>query len=190
MRRLAALLLALACASVAGAAFADDVRASADAYFDAENVWNGVYVGLGATAIASGVALATRDDDGFRAAGYPVLAIGGIQLVSGIVYLALTPGWRSQAEAQIEAGDIASERERMQSVEGGFMYYKLAEGLVAVTGLVVGIVGAVRNDDLMMGAGTGLGCAAMTQLTMEHITHDVAKDYLRALRRADATARF
>jgi hypothetical protein len=118
------------------------------------------------------------------------LAVGGIQLVSGIVYLALTPGWRSQASVQINAGDLRSERERMESVEGGFMYYKLAEGLVALTGLVVGIVGAVRNDDLMMGAGTGLGCAAMTQLTMEHITHDVAKAYLRALRRSEPIARF
>ena len=97
------------------------------------------------------------------------------------MYLALTPGWRREAEVQLDAGDLTPERERMESVEAGFVYYKVSEGVVATTGLVLGIVGAARADDLLMGVGAGLGCAAMTQLTMEHITHDVAKEYLRAL---------
>ena len=150
-------------------------------YFEAENVWNGVYVGLGAGAVGLGTVLATRDDAGVRAAGYPVIAVGGIQLVIGIVYLALTPGWRSDARAAFASGDVIAERERMESVESGFVYYKIAEGVVATTGLVLGIVGAARAHPVLMGVGAGLGCAAMTQLTMEHITHDVAKDYLKVL---------
>jgi hypothetical protein len=52
-----------------------------------------------------------------------------------------------------------------------------------VTGLVLGVVGAARDDARMMGAGSGLGCAALGQLVMEHATHDVASGYLRALER-------
>ncbi|HZO17156.1 MAG TPA: hypothetical protein VFB62_27955, partial [Polyangiaceae bacterium] len=125
---------------------------------------------------------ATREDSGLRAAGYPVIAVGGIQLVIGIVYLALTPGWRADARATFASGNVTAERERIESVESGFVYYKIAEGVVATTGLVLGIVGAARAHPVLMGVGAGLGCAAMTQLTMEHITHDVAKDYLEVLR--------
>jgi hypothetical protein len=179
-------MLVLACSLGAEAARADDMRHRTEAYFDAENLWNGIYVGLGATGIGVGAALATRDDPGLKAAGYPVMAVGGIQLVIGIVYLALTPGWRREAEAQLAAGDLTPERERMESVEAGFVYYKISEGVVATTGLVLGAVGAARADDVLMGVGAGLGCAAMTQLTMEHITHDVAKEYLRALEAASS----
>lgn len=176
VRRVLAWLVVLGL-SGSGEALADP----AEDYFDAENLWNGVYVGLGASAVTVGTVLATRDDAGLRAAGYPAIAVGGIQLVIGIVYLALTPGWRTDARAAFASGNVTAERERMESVESGFVYYKIAEGVVATTGLVLGIVGAARAHPVLMGVGAGLGCAAMTQLTMEHITHDVAKDYLKVL---------
>jgi hypothetical protein len=170
---------------MAGApARAQQLPDAAEIYFCREDVWNGAYVGLGATLVGVGSALATRDDPRMAAAGWPVIAVGGIEVVVGVVYLALTPGFRADAEAAVRSGTFVSdELERMRAVESGFLYYKLAEGAAAATGVALGVAGAVTHDDTLFGVGAGLGVAAMVQLTMENITHEVARDYIDDLER-------
>jgi hypothetical protein len=162
------------------------LRDTADVYFCREDLWNGVYVGLGATMIGVGSALVTRDDPKMSAAGWPVIAVGGIETVVGVVYLALTPGFRADADAQLAQGSRAfvdAQLERLRGVEGNFIYYKLAEGAAGLTGIGLGVAGAVTHDDTLFGVGAGLGVAAMVQITMENITHEVARRYMHALER-------
>jgi hypothetical protein len=188
-----AVALALGCSTGASIASAQTragpdpaLRAAVETYYDCEDLYNGVYVGLGSANAAAGIALATREDAGLRGAGIAITSVGGIQLLSGILYLALSPGWRKEAMSRLardEADFLAHERERVASVESMFVYYKLAEATAVVTGLVLGSVGAARDNPSLMGAGAGLGASASLQLTMEHITHDVAKAYLFTLER-------
>jgi hypothetical protein len=194
MRPSVAALMVLASALLARSAAAADApafSAVSDRYFGQEDLWNGIYVGVGAANIAGGVALATRQDTGLRAAGYPAIVFGGVQLVVGVVYLAITPGFRADARAALAKGPgeaVRSERARMRKVEAGFKYYKTVEGTIGLTGLVLGVVGAARRSEAMMGAGVGLGVSACFQLVLEHSTHDVAKAYLRALDGISVTA--
>jgi hypothetical protein len=181
VKQLAPALVVLLSAARASAGDADEALSR---YYDEEDRYNGVYVGLGSTLIASGVALATRDDDGLRAAGYPAIAVGGIQLVVGASYLVLTRGWKADAEAALRRGVrhfVTSERERVGSVEPSFFWFKLADATVALTGLAIGIGGAASGDDVVTGVGAGLGVSACTELVMGHITHDIARRYLRDL---------
>ena len=106
------------------------------------------------------------------------------ELGQGVVYLAITPGLRADAAAALERGPaafVAEQRERMETVEAGFLWYKLVESATAATGLGLGIAGAVTRDDVLLGVGAGLGVAAMAQLTMENIVHETACRYLGAL---------
>ncbi|MCA9621824.1 MAG: hypothetical protein KC731_22525 [Myxococcales bacterium] len=163
---------------------APPLREAAETYYDREDLYNGVYVGLGSVQTAAGIALITRPDPGLRAAGVAFTAVGGIQLLTGVIYLALNPGWRREALTTL-ASDEASfqntERTRMATIESRFIYFKLAELTAIATGLVLGSVGAARDQPLLMGAGAGLGVAASGQLVMEHIVHDAARDYLFTL---------
>jgi hypothetical protein len=166
---------------------------AADRYFAEENLCNAVYVGLGGLNVALGTALATRDDPALAGAGFPLIALGGAELVAGIVFLAATPGWRARAEtalARAPAMFVELERDRMRSVEGAFVYYKLIDAAVVLTGLSLGIAGAASDDARLFGAGLGLGVGGVAQLTMEHITHDVARRYLDALERAPVALRW
>ena len=177
----------------AGAQDRNEMRRLSERYYFEEDVWNGTYLALGSVNVAAGIALVTRDDDGIEGAGYPVIAIGGIQLAVGAIYLALTPGWRSNAYAMIDrdpAEYVRVERERIAGVEAGFPYYKLAELTASTTGLVLGSVGAAENEDTLMGVGAGLGVSAALQLVMESITHDVAKRYLKALKGTHIEVKF
>jgi hypothetical protein len=162
------------------------LRSAAERYFEQENLYNGIYVGLGASLMGTGIALTTRDDDGLVAAGVPVIAVGGVQMAVGIAYLALTPGWQRDASATLHEDPdafVRQERERVGAAESLFRYYKIAEGVTALTGIGIGVAGAATDDATLMGVGSGLGVAACIQLVMEHITHDVAKSYLAALDR-------
>jgi hypothetical protein len=155
-------------------------------YYDDENICNGVYVGLGAAGIGTGIALATQGDPALAASGYPVMAIGAVQVVLGVVYLALTPAWRREARAQLARAPAVLRREegaRIASVEPLFPYFKLGEAVVIATGLGLGSAGAATQHDVLLGAGTGLALSAVGQLTMEHLVHDVAKRYRRELER-------
>jgi len=183
-------LVAAACLAGTTPSWADPgdrrerLRDAVETYYDGEDLFNGVYVGLGGANAAAGVALITRDDSGLRAAGVAMTSVGAVQLLSGVVYLALSPGWRQEAMRSLARDeDVFLEREgaRISSVESMFLYFKLAELTAVVTGMVIGSVGAARGQHAMMGAGAGLGAAASLQLSMEHITHDLAKDYLFTL---------
>ncbi len=163
------------------------LRAAATRYFASENLYNGLYLGIGATNVGIGSLLATRDDAGLRAAGYPVIAVGGIELVVGAVYLGLTPGWRREAIAELDRDTsefLLKQRARLRGVESGFKYYEITDGVAAAAGLGIGIGGAASGKDAIAGAGAGLGAVAFAQLTMDLITHEVAKRYLAALEHA------
>jgi hypothetical protein len=183
------LAIALLAPESARANEVESSRAAAERYFRSENLYNGLYVAVGSTNAAIGAALVTRDDSGVRAAGYPLIAVGGIQLVVGVVYLALTPGWRRDAFHALALGHqrfLTSQRERIRSVERGFLYYELIDGAAAATGFGIGLAGAIKQNDVLAGVGTGLGTVAFAQLTMDLITHEVAKHYLAELERPTA----
>ncbi len=178
--------LALAILLATAPARAEDPRdaplaAAARRYFDSENLYNGLYLAVGGSNAGVGALLATRADPGLRAAGYPLIAVGGIEVIVGAVYLGLTPAWRREAFAELARGRaefLAKQRDRLGGIERGFRYYELTDGAAALTGLAIGIGGAVKDNDTLAGVGAGLGAVAFAQLTMDLITHEVAKRYL------------
>jgi hypothetical protein len=189
MRLCVALAAFLLSADARAAERDETLAAAAERYFAAENLYNGLYIGIGSSNAAIGAVLATRADAGLRAAGYPLIAVGGIELIVGIVYLGLTPGWRREAFAALDRGRgefLEKQRARLAAIEKNFLYYELVDGAAAAAGLTLGVVGAARRQEALAGAGAGLGAVAFAQLTMDLITHEVAASYLRALDRAAA----
>ena len=115
MRSATSILVVLILIS-SGARADERLREATETYWDREDIWNGVYVGLGAVNIGGGVALATREDDGLAGAGYPIIAVGGIQLLTGVIFLALSPGGRRDSLEALERDSEAfrvRERERI-----------------------------------------------------------------------------
>lgn len=162
-----------------------DLSSRSNRYFDEEDFYNTAYVVVGAAMTTGGIFAAAQDDDaGVRAFGIPLIAVGAIELAVGAIYLGLTPGLRSDADAQLARGPGAfldAERPRVRSLEGNFVYYKIVEGVVAGAGLGLIVAGAAADHEALRGVGAGLLTAGFVQLQLEHLTHDVARRHLEAL---------
>lgn len=154
-------------------------------YFDAEDLCNATYVGLGATLVAGGaLAVGFSDDEVLASAGPPLLVVGGIEIVLGAIYLGLTPEFREDAQRSRATSAslwLRDQTERMRSIESSFIYFKLATGAVIVGGVALSAVGASTDEGALQGIGFGLATAASAEFGMQHVTHGVARDYLTAL---------
>jgi hypothetical protein len=139
---------------------------------------------LGATSIAAGAWLVSRDDAFSEGAGYPLLSVGAIQFGTGVGYLIWSAYKRKEvvAAAKKDApGTAKIELERMAPINSGFPIYKIVEATAAATGFGVLIAGKIKDDSQWMGIGTSLGAAALVQLGMEFLAQAVAHKYTRAL---------
>lgn len=174
--------LASACLAVTlGApspASAQDLGADLDRYLSAEYVMNGAFVGVGAANLSVGAWALTREDPFTQGMAPPLLAVGGVQLTVGAVYLALTPGLGRRSHARLALdpeGYRREERARIEGVIGLFPWFLAADGAALLAGAVSFGVGVANDDDYVTGVGAGLLVSAPIQLALDAITLVFAK---------------
>lgn len=148
----------------------DTFDAIAEHYFEREDQLNAAYLGLGSLQIGMGAWLLNQDHAFEQGLGGPLVAVGSIQVITGALYLALTPGFRARAEP-------ALEDQRMQTLRPLFPLFQSVEAAAAVAGLVTWIVGSAQEDALMRGVGAGLAFSATGQLLMESAARAIASQY-------------
>ncbi len=157
--------------------------AAAATYFAGERAQGAAWSAVGAVAITTGALALARGDDLARGAGYPLLAVGVIQLGAGVVSY-LSPPRRSRRIRAALARDpqaIGGELRRMRRVEFAFDALRVTEvALIAVgAGLVIG--GARADRDVLVGIGGGLGFQALAMLALDAAAEDRAARYVERL---------
>jgi hypothetical protein len=152
------------------AAAAQPLDADLDDNITAEYAMNGAFVGVGAASLGVGGWALTRDDPFTQGMGYPLVAVGGVQLAVGAVYLALTPGVHRRGRATLRA-DVAryraEEGARIDGVVRLFPWFLGADGAAVASGGVALAIGLADGDARLAGVGVGLLAAGALQLALD-----------------------
>ena len=151
------------------------------AYFTAEKQGGLLLVALAAASFAlGGWLLATKHL--FSAMAWPLLVLGGLELVIGIT----VAGRAGSQVAAIEAGlrdtraaTITGEVERMARINGTFELLKKVEVALVVVGLVLAVA---RPAPATLGAiGLGLALQCVVLLVFDTFAHHRAEHYVQWL---------
>ncbi len=184
-------LLAATLALAPALASAQDAQRDLDRYVLRENINNGLFTAVGAASVTAGAVLLTRDDELLRGAGYPLVVAGSIQLVFGVVYLAITPGIRERGTRLI-ATDAAEYRRRegarIDGIVGAFPWIYAVDGaLLAAGGVALG-VGLAGDDRSVTGVGIGCLAAGVAELALDVFGGWTAREHSRGVRSIGVTA--
>ena len=184
MRR-AAWTLALGMSLVGRAAAAQTPGGDLDAYVTAEYAMNGAFVGVGAASVGVGAWALTRDDPFAQGMGYPLVALGSVQLVVGAVYLVLTPGVQRRGSAMLSE-DVAryrvEEGRRIDGVVRLFPWFLAADGAAVAGGGAALAFGLAEGDARLTGVGVGLLATGVLQLALDATTFVFARRHQRGVR--------
>lgn len=152
-----------------------------DTWFEGERNGSAVLVGAGLLSLGGGVLLASQDDDLAQGLGITYAIFGGLELAFAASYNAGLPGRRAELEGQLRrdpAGTRLAERERMQGVADRFFIYRIAEGVIAATGVALMIGGTVSDEDTVTGVGLGLATQVAFILLFDQFVEHRAYAYL------------
>lgn len=152
-----------------------------DTWFEGERNGSAVLVGAGLLSLGGGVLLASEDDDFAKGLGITYGIFGGLELAFAAAYNAGLPGRRADLEGQLRrdpAGTRLAERERMQGVADRFFIYRIAEAVIAGTGVALMIGGTVADEDGATGVGLGLATQGGFILLFDQFVERRAYAYL------------
>lgn len=151
-------------------------------YFAAEKFESVFFIAAGVVAIAVSLWL-WRTGDPFRGMGFPLVAIGLIQLgVGGGVFLR-TDRQVAALRAQLASSPAefkAAELPRMETVQRNFAIYKWAE--IALLFIGVAMIVLLRRRELLYGVGLGLLIQAGLMLTLDVFAEHRGARYLEQVR--------
>lgn len=177
--------LALGMSLCGRAAAAQSLTEDLDAYVTAEYAMNGAFVGVGAASVGAGAWALTRDDPFVQGVGYPLVALGSVQLVVGAVYLALTPGVQRRGRAMLSE-DLARYRDeegrRIDGVVRLFPWFLAADGAAVAGGGAALAVGLAEGGAMLTGVGVGLLATGALQLALDATTLVLARRHQRGVR--------
>lgn len=184
MRSLLLFLLlsaSLALADEAPRLTVEQLRPHVHAYFEGER-WAGLPFGVaGAGALAGGILLATSGSELGRSAGWVNIGFGALELAAGLVLFLATPARLRSLDAQLTedpAAFAAKEQARVTRIRTLFQPVLLGVWAAAgVAGGVVAGVGALRQDEVMLGLGLGLALQGLVFFLLDWAVLDRANAY-------------
>ena len=151
------------------------------AYFAAEKQGGLLLIALAAASLALAVSLfATKSP--VSAMAWPVLVLGGIELVIGVTVATRTAAQVAELEAGLQSRrtvTITSEIERMARVNGTFVLIKKVEVALIALGLVFALVRPAPETLGAVGLGIVLQCAVL--LVFDTFAHHRALHYVEWL---------
>lgn len=169
-----------------GAIDAAQMRADMHAYFSGElpgGIW---LMGIGAPALAGGTALVLQPNAFTRGLAYPLLAVGAIELVAGMAFCVNSIRRVPRFDREIGSRPAAfrdTELSRMRSVNRQMSLLEAAEiTLVLASGVLAG-AGALSQQDLLTGIGTGLMLQSSILLVYDQLAGRRAALYTQSLAR-------
>jgi hypothetical protein len=193
--RLLTLLVCLSCPAALAqpSLLPADARAQQDPVAVALHTWHrgerasglGPFLGAGlATGVAGGllVASGTTLD---RSAGWPLLTVGALELVAGLIFGLSSFGREDERAAALladRAGFLTAERARVARITSRFQPILLAvEAAITLGGGVTAGVGALQRNDTLLGVGLGLAVQGLVLFLLDWAVLDRAQAYETAL---------
>lgn len=153
-------------------------------YFRGERLGGVGFSSVGLSSLVAGGLMLRSSADFYQGMSYPLLALGGIQLlVGGAVLYTPTPRmrrFRKQIGAD-PAGYRTGESKRIRGVKLTFKILVIAELAMAAAGAGMAIYGARADKDLIAGIGVGLSVEAALLLLQDSLASRRASRYLDAL---------
>jgi hypothetical protein len=151
------------------------------AYFAAEKHGGVLLIALAVASLAfAGYLFATKSP--FSAMAWPVLVLGGIELVIGLTIATRTAAQVAELEAGLQAKrnvTITAEIERMARVNGTFEAIKKVEVALIAMGLVFALIRPAPETLGAVGLGIVLQCAVL--LVFDTVAHHRAIHYVEWL---------
>lgn len=160
-------------------------------YFRAELRGGIVLMAMGAPAVALGGGLLTHDSALWRGVAYPLLVIGGLELLGGLFFAARTPAQVRKLDAGLghsPQAAQAAELARMRRVNKQFTAIQVFEVVLMAGGIVTAAVGSAYKQDTVTGVGLGLSTEAAGLLLFDIFAARRALRFTESLERPLQTA--
>jgi hypothetical protein len=155
-------------------------------YFGGEKREGIAFMSVGAPAIVLGGALLAQDNEIGRGVAYPLLAIGVIELLAGVIVYTRTDRQVARLDAEFAKNPQAmrdAELKRMRRVNREFVFLKWLESSLMLSGVALAAVGAGTGHQQVLGAGLGLSLQSVAMLTFDGFAALRALPYTRSLER-------
>jgi hypothetical protein len=160
-------------------------------YFQGEKREGIAFMSVGAPALVASGALLAQDGELGRGLGYPLLAIGVIELVAGVVVYVRT----DRQVARLANGLLnnpqataAGELTRLRRVNREFVLLQWIESSLLLSGVVLAAAGAGSRHEPVLGAGLGLVLQSTAMLAFDGFASQRASAYTRSLERLQLVA--
>ncbi len=166
----------------------DAARMTADmhAYFTGERQGGIWLMGAGAPALGLGAGLLVQQNSFGRGMAYPLLAFGAIDLIGGLTFylnsLRRVPRFDREIAGQ-PSSYRAAELPRMNQVNRQMRLLEAAEISLILAGATLTGVGAVQQQNLLAGIGTGLMLETAVLLLYDQLAARRALRYTETLTR-------
>lgn len=164
----------------------DQVRVHLHDYYRGERLSGFVpFIGAGAGSVIAGSLLVASQSQLGRGAGWVNLSFGVLELVAGLYFALSSFGKEQKLDEALTANPAAfarDERERVTRITNRFQPILLAvEAAISLGGGVVAGVGALRNDEVMIGVGLGFALQGLVMFLLDWAVLDRAAMYGTAL---------
>lgn len=153
-------------------------------YFDGEKRGASGFMAVGGVSVAMGGAFALTDNEALRAAAIPTLALGGVDLLIGVLVYAIADGRAERLSAQAAedlSGFKADEIERIGRLDTTFYWLYAIETAVFIGALGAAGFGLLKDDDTALGVGLGLAVQAPALLILDGFADHRGEVYIQAL---------
>lgn len=168
-----------------------ELRRDLRSYFAAEQRGGLVLMAMGAPAVALGAGLLVDTPDRWRGLAYPLLILGGVEFIGGLLFAARTPGQVRTLEHGLATQPkvaLAGEWKRMQRVHRQFLVLEIVEVLLMTGGLALAATGGATKTDTLTGVGIGLAIEGSGLLVFDVFAAARARRYSDSLGRSLAAA--
>ncbi len=166
------------------AAFADDTKQNMfedmHAYYAGERASAYIIMAVGGASVAAGSVLVAQNSDFDRGLGVPLIALGALEGLGAIFYAVQVTGEIRHYATSLDRDSAAYRREEIAHMHGTtsrFIFYRLTELGLALSGVGIATYGFVANSDAWKGAGIGVASIALPFLIIDTINNGRAARY-------------
>lgn len=162
----------------------DALRGELHRYLGQEKRGGVVLMAMGVPAVALGGGLLAQDRALGRGFAYPVLVIGALELLGGLVFFARTSRQLARLDAGLTARPletIRAEQARMRRINLQFSLIEALEMTLLVGGIAMAAAGAGTREETLLGVGLGLSVQSAALLTFDLFAARRARRYTHAL---------
>jgi hypothetical protein len=164
-------------------AFADDKQNMFDdmhGYYAGERASAYIIMAVGGASVAAGSVLVTQNSDFDRGLGVPLIALGALEGLGAIFYAFQVGGEIRHYASSLDRDSAAYRREEIAHMHGTtsrFVFYRLTELGLALSGVGIAAYGFAVNSDAWKGAGIGVASIAVPFLIIDSINNGRAARY-------------